>query len=277
MIALLFALVAPTATAADDPGIWVRQQVGLGVAPLGLMADSRVQYRTPLARKEGSLMLNQTYAGAGAMLRVSPAFVEVGPRLSIAPVDLFDVDVQVSRVQYISNQYGLMGFTEARNKLESQRSERAEDGDGVLSGGWQATVSPTLKIKAGPIVAFDTWSIGYVALDDQGSEEAFTYEPWRDQVIAWTDVTFEHEAAVLLTAVDSDDGGPTFWVGAWARDRSSLNGPDRSTTVGPAIITHPGTGKAVPNVLTRAMFYVVDGDRVGTAPNVQMAAIWSFE
>ena len=276
MTALLALWMASSAQALDDPGLYFRQQVGFGGWPTGLMSDTRIQYRTPLTRKEGSLMLNDTYAGAGMMARVSPAFSEVGPRVSVSPVDVFSLDLQASRVQYYSKTYGLMGFSQASGKLGSERVERAENGDGVAAGGWSVTAAPTVKIKLGPIVAFDSWTVQYFAID-QAAQTEFTYEPWRDQVIAWNDVAFDHEAAVLLTAVDSDDGGPTFWLGGWARDRWSLEGPDRSTTVGPAIVTRPGRGKYVPNVLGRAMFYATDGDRVGTAPNLQCALIWAFD
>lgn len=276
MTALLALWMAGAAQALDDPGLYFRQQVGFGGWPTGLVSDTRIQFRTPLARKEGSLMLNDTYAGAGMMARVSPAFSEVGPRISFAPVDLFDIDLQASRVQYYSKTYGLMGFTEAAGKLGEERTARARDGEGLASGGWSLTAAPTVKVKVGPIVAFDSWTIQYFDIDEAADTD-FTYEPWRDAVIAWEDVAFDHEAAALLTAVDSDDGGPTFWFGAWARDRWSLNGPDRSTTVGPAIITHPARGKYVPTILGRAMFYAKDGDRVGTPPNLQCALIWAFD
>ncbi len=273
----LFALwLSAPAQALDDPGVYVRQQVGFGGWPTGLMSDTRVQYRAPLKRKEGSLMLNDTYAGAGVMARVTPAFSEVGPRLSWSPVDIFDIDLQASRVQYYSPTYGLMGFEQARGKLDADRAARAEAGEGVTSGGWSVTAAPTVKLKVGPIIAFDAWTVQYITLD-QAADEPFTYDPWRDAVIGWQDLTFDHEAAVLYTAIDSDSGGPTFWVGAWVRDRWSVEGPDRSTTIGPAIITHPGRGPAVPTLLARAMFYVIDADRVGVIPNAQMAAIWSFD
>lgn len=273
---VLALILAPLAHALDQPGVYYRQQIGFGGWPTGLMEESRVQWRAPLARKDGSLMLNDTYAGAGVLVRASPAFVEVGPRLSVQPVDIFELELQFSRLQFFSKEYALMGFTEARGKLGSERTARAEDGDGVVGGGWSFTASPTIKLKVGPIIAFDSWTVSVFRID-QVAPEPYTYEPWNDLVMAWEDETFEHGAAVLYTAVDSEDDGFTFWIGPWFRDRFTARGPDRSTTLGPAIITHPGRGRFVPTILGRSMFYLIDGDRVGAVPNLQAALIWSFD
>ncbi len=269
-------LASSSAQALDQPGVYYRQSIGFGGWPTGLMEETRLQYRAPLIRKDGSLMLNDTYAGAGVMVRATPAFTELGPRLSISPVDIFELELQASRLQYYSKTYALMGFDRAKNKLGSQRTERAEAGDGVTGGGWSFTASPTLKLRGGPIILVDTWSIR-VSRIDQASPEPYTYDPWTDLVIAWNETTFEHEAATLFTAIDSDDGGGTFWVGAWFRDRFTVVSPDRSITLGPVIITRPGRGRFVPTILGRSMFYLRDVDRVPGIPNLQAALIWSFD
>ena len=276
---LLAALVAVPANAADEPGLWTRQAVGTSGWPAGLISDTRMQYRAPLARKEGSWMLNETYAGVGGMARITPAFVEFGPRLSIAPVDVFDLDLQASRLQYFNPGLGLMPFESSSEggKLDGTRSDRAANGEGVASGGWSFTATPTFKLQLGPIVAFDTWNISFLALDKpDNTSEDFVYEPYRDQVVAWNDVSIEHQAALLYTVLPGDDG-PMFWVGGTVRDRFNHTSDDRSTAAGALIVAKPGTSATVPKIVGQAMFYVKDQDRVGTVPNLQLLAAWTFE
>jgi hypothetical protein len=220
-------------------------------------------------------MLNNTYMGGGVMARISPAFAEVGPRVSFAPVDVFDVDLQASRLHYFSDTFGLMPFDEIHGKTGAERRARAANGDGVTTGGWSFTVSPTAKIKVGPIIAFSTWNIGRVVLDTpDGVTADYTYEPWRDMVVGWKDTTFDQEAGALFAAVDPEDDGPLFYMGVLARDRFQSFSPDRHTSLGPILVMRPGTGAAVPKVVVRSMFYLTEADRVGGAPNTQLAAIW---
>lgn len=269
------ALFATPSLAADDPGIYVRQTIGLAGWPTGAISDTRVQMRTPLTRQEGSLVFNSTYAGAGVAARVSPAVAEVGPSLSIQPIDVFDLNLQASRVQYYSTRFGLMPFESPDGKIMSARLERAAEGDGVTSGGWTFAANPTVKLKLGPVIAFSSWTVAYTTLDQPEDVTApYTYEPLRDMVVAWTDTTVDHEAGALYAAVDSDDGGKIVYFGVLARDRFQVVSPDRHTTLGPLLVVKPGEGTGVPRMVARSMFYLTEADRVGRMPNIQLAAIW---
>jgi hypothetical protein len=47
--------------------------------------------------------------------------------------------------------------------------------------------------------------------------------------------------------------------------------------VGGLVSFKPGVTPAVPTINVLALAYVVDADRVGTAPNLQASATWVFE
>ena len=224
-------------------------------------------------------MLNDTYAGVGGLAQVTPAFAAFGPRLSIAPVDIFELELQASRLQYVNPGLGLMPFESSSEggKLSSIRLDRAAQGEGVVTGGWSFTATPTFKLKLGPIVAFDTWNISFLALDKpDGTSADFVYEPYRDQIVAWNDVSIEHQAALLYTVLPGDDG-PMFWIGGTVRDRFNHTSDDQSTAAGALIVAKTGTSTRVPKIVGQAMFYVKDQDRVGTVPNLQLQASWTFE
>ncbi|MCB9683413.1 MAG: hypothetical protein H6735_00065, partial [Alphaproteobacteria bacterium] len=143
------------AHAAEEPGWWVREAVGVGGWPSGAVNDLRVQWRAPLYRSE-SIVFRDTYAGAGARLAVTPAYVDVGPRVSLAPIDVFDLDLQASFVGYWRTRFGPMPFSELRGTLEADRGARD---DAIRTWAVVLTAAPTLKVALGPIVAFDAWSI----------------------------------------------------------------------------------------------------------------------
>ena len=271
---LIAGLFLSTAQAADEPGLWFRGAVGTGGWPTGLMSDARLQYRTPLMRQEGSLVLNETYAGAGAVLRVTPAFSEAGVMLSLAPVDVFDLDLYATRTQWYSGEYGLMGFDAPVNRTDRDRGERAENGDGIRSGGWSLTAVPTAKMKLGPVIAFSSWTVSFLDIErPEGETAPFTYEPWRDQVLAWNDIAGEHYGAVLFEGLPGGER-PLLLAGGVVRHRFSVRSNDEALGFGPLLVAQPVPKPAVPRIVAQAIFHAIEVDRVGGPPNLQMAAIW---
>jgi hypothetical protein len=265
----------PDAHAADEPVWWTNQRVAVAGYPSGLISDTRFQYRVPLHRSE-SIVFQDTYAGFGARVAATPAFTEVGPRLSLAPIDIFDIDLQASWVQYYGKGgIGLLPFEVPEGKLESQRKDRGEES--VTSGAFSLTAAPTLKAKVGPVILLDGWTFSYVSVDPGGEHDApFVYEPYRDLVIGWNDVTVEHQAALLYEALPGGEE-PMLRVGATVRDRFAVESKDRSTTAGVIAMVRPGTKAAVPTLVGQALLYVKDADRVGAAPSLALLASWTLE
>ena len=285
MFSVLLALATHPCHAADDgsvdakpkSGLWMKQAIGTGGFPTGLISETKMQYRTPGPRSD-SIVFQDTYLGAGAAIAVSPAFFQAGPTVSIAPIDVFDLDLGASWIGYFDNGLGLMPFDEASGKLGSDRDARAAKGEGVGANAVALTATPTLKLKLGPIVAFDSWEVSYVHFDQpEGTDSLYTYEPQRDLLLAWEDVAIEHQAAVIYTIMPGDDG-PKLWVGGTVRDRFAAVSPDRSTAAGAVIIARPGTKPAIPQIVGQSLWYLNDADRsLGSAPNLQAQVSWTFE
>ena len=97
MLALLGA-----ALAADSPSIYGRQALAVAGWPTGLLSNTIVEVRTPLHRSE-SVLFQTTSAGLGAQVLATPAFVSVGPRLSLAPIEVFDVNFKAAHGWYFGN------------------------------------------------------------------------------------------------------------------------------------------------------------------------------
>lgn len=272
---MFLALFAASAFALDAPSWWLRQSVGGSLFPEGAQVDTRAQYRVPLHRSE-SRLFHDTYAGAGLRVVFTPVNAEVGPRLSISPIDVFDLEVQASYLGYYSwGGRGLLPFDETSGKGTDER--KAREDEGFSGSGLVLSATPTLKAKVGPIVIFDACSFSMLHLENpDGLAAPYVYEPNRDLVVAWDDVLVENQGGLLYEVLP---GGtkPLFRVGATVRDRMALESGDRSLTVGGIVSFKPGITPAVPTINVLALAYVIDNDRVGTVPNLQAAATWIFE
>ncbi|MBW1878806.1 MAG: hypothetical protein JRJ84_10630 [Deltaproteobacteria bacterium] len=282
-LALLLAL-ALNAQAADETSLWSRHAVGVGLYPSGAIVDSRIQVRTPMHRSE-SILFRDTYAGIGLRGAASPAFVDIGPRISLAPIDILDVDIQGSWHGYYGGPFGLLPYEEPGSKLSVVRDTRADEI--VAASAFTLSVAPTLKLKVGPIVAFDSWMVEAWSIQrphdrtsegERGGEiaEDYVYEPYRDLVIGWRDVVVEHQAAVAYVLLPGEDGAK-LWIGPTFRDRWATGSGDRSTALGAMVIWRPGTATAVPTVVVQVLPYLRDADRVGRAPCIQAQVSWTLD
>lgn len=272
------AALAPPAHAAqpETPYLWTYAQAGGGGWPSGVIGDVRMQARAPLYRSD-SMLLADTYVGAGARVAVTPAFIQGGPRLSIAPAAFFDMDVDAEVHRYFPGPFGALGFDAPAHKLESERGDRKDETFPATA--WTLSAAPTLKLQVGPVVAVDALVVEAWHVDQPADQTSpYVYEALRDLVIAWDDVVIENEPILLLTAWKGDDHHRLLWVGATLRDRMVLVAGDRSMVVGPMALFRPGSpSNAVPMFALQVLPYVIDADRVGGVPNIQAAAWWTLE
>jgi hypothetical protein len=267
--------VAQEASNQGRPAPWLffRQSVGAAYGPLGLLSDTRLQVRTAMHRSDSALFQN-TYAGAGGRLLVSPAFVEIGPRLSLAPIDIFDVDVQGSWTGVWKSSSGELPYYHVGGKLDSQR--RAIKDTAVAGQRFTLGIAPTLKIKVGPIIAFDSVEVAFLhSIEPPGVDSPYVYEALRDMVVAWDDTVVTHLGSVLYV-VKPGTPSPKFAVGAILRHRKAWVSGDGHTATGVVTTFKPGKAPLVPQILATALIYLQDADRTWT-PTFQAEASWRFD
>jgi hypothetical protein len=267
---MLLALIL-TASAADSPGLLIKEGLGASFYPTGVISNTTVYAQTPLTRND-SMVFQDTSAGAGVRFAASPAFVEVGPSISIAPIDVFDIGFEATAVQYIKA-FGPLPYTSTTDKKESQRNARSDES--FAPNGWSVTATPTVKIKVGPIIAFDAWTITKLHINQpDGVDSPYVYEPLRDMVVAWDDIYLEHQAAVLYEASVE----PMLWTGVTYRAKNMLESGDKHKGVGPMIVFDPSDAPAVPTIVGLALFHLDDPDRdVASAPYMGVMARWSID
>lgn len=269
----MFPLLLTAALAADGPTLHVFEGAATAGWPSGLLSNTIVELDTPLYRSN-SVVFRDTSAGLGVQVLATPAFFSVGPRLSLAPIDVFDVNLKWAKVWHFGNNFSTLPFDVVGGKLESERNARGDEA--VATTSWVATVEPTAKIKLGPIIAFDAWTIDRLHLErPEGVDSPYVYEPYRDLVIAWDDWAFEHQAALLWEVADGVDG-PMFRPGLTVRDTWTVQSGDHRTNLGPILLARPGRHPAVPTLVGMAIWYLRDADRVGPIPYMAAQARWEL-
>lgn len=254
------------------PSVWTRQLIGVGGWPSGLLSDTRVQLRTRGHRSD-SILFRDTYYGVGGRVQLSPAFLDVGPRVSIAPIDVFDLDLQASWTGY-AGPFAPLPYDSLKGTSERARSQRK--GEQMPLHKLELSAAPTLKGKVGPVVAFSSTTVGWLrAHRPKDASSAYWYEPYRDLVVAWQDVTLENQTAVLVELLPGDDR-PLLWIGGTFRHRRAFVSGDYQSHAGAVVMCKPGTGPWMPTLVGQGLAWVASPDRGFGVPSVNLAATWSF-
>ncbi len=271
-------VVETTGSERPRPWLWNRTMLAVSGWPTGMIADVRLQQRVALKRGP-SFVLQDTYAGIGARLAASPAFVDVGPRFSLAPVDFFDIDLQAGMVGYWPSSSGLLPYDRiGESTRDRDRALRHRDPDTAAAGGWAAYASaqPTLKAKLGPVILYDSWSFTWFHVErPEGEDAELVYEPYWDRRLAWDDMVMQQEVGLLGEILDGEGGRPRLLVGAQFRHRWTLKSKDPSMVVGGMAIVRLVDKPGVPAIAAQVLAHVVDPDRVGGAPNMGLALVWA--
>ncbi|MSP54882.1 MAG: hypothetical protein EXR69_04655 [Myxococcales bacterium] len=262
----------------DRPWLFTRVAIAGGLFPDGAQLDARVQARMPLYTTQ-SFLLADNYAGIGLRATVTPAFLTVGPRLSIAPVAFFDIDVSANVQRYFRTPFGPLPFDQIDSgKAGDARNARA--GESFAATSMMAAAEPTLKVQAGPIVAFDAWVLELRHTPRPADQSApFVYEPFWDLVVAWDDLIIEQQGAVLAMIWKGDEGAKKLWIGATARHHWAVQSTDASLVVGGVLLASPGKSfLGGPQLVLQVLPYVLDDDDIQPGPpNIQAQIGWDID
>lgn len=267
-------LFVAAAHAADAPGLWFSEALGLSAWPSGVLSTTSAEVRVPLYRSD-FIVFHDTQAGVGLVGLSSPAFVLGGPRVTLAPIDVFDVTLKAAWGGYFDNGLGLVNFDAPRHTLEWERALRPEDSVGATA--WMLSAEPTLKARVWKIVLFDAWTISHFRIDrPAGDDHPMVYEPLTDMVIGWNDTVIEQQAVVAYEGADGEQkplllAGPTF------KNRWTVEAGDRSVLLGAIVVARPGVRTWVPTLVAQALWYLDDPDREGPIPLIQAQASWEVD
>lgn len=275
---LLLGLSVAQAETPDRPWLFTRVAIGGGLFPDGAQLDARAQARTPLYTTE-SFLLADNYAGIGLRAAITPAYVAAGPRVSIAPVAFFDMDLSANVQRYFRTPFGPLLFDQVDSgKAGDARDARADESFAITS--MNAAAEPTLKVQAGPIVAFDAWVFELRHTPQPAGETSpFVYEPFWDLVVAWDDVVIEQQGAVLGMIWKGEDGAKKLWIGATVRHHWAVQSKDASLVLGGVLLASPGKKfLGGPQFVLQVLPYLADDvDIQSGPPNIQAQIGWDID
>ncbi len=249
--------------AADEPGLYVRETVAVAGQPGGLISDTVVEARSPVMRYGGAVF-NMTYAGAGARYAVTPAFTDMAVRVSLAPIDVFDVTFEGVRSLYFNNAFGMMTFNDLSDTTGAFRADRFKLGHAFGGSAWSFVATPTGKIKVGPVVGLSSWTLTWIKIKEPasnqgptGTNDPWVWEPFRGMVVGWNDLLLEYTQALLIQL---EPKGNLIRFGGVYRGRASKVSPDLTITAGALVQVDPKGGAGIPSTTLIVSPYLRDPD-----------------
>ncbi|MEO5898307.1 MAG: hypothetical protein ABIS06_21680 [Vicinamibacterales bacterium] len=184
-IALVSALVVPgvawgqtvATPSASAPTREVRGQLGASINNLGLQNTIDVGWTWPLSQSTNPL-LSGAHVRVGITNVLTPAQARLGGWLELAPLSILEVRLGVDPSAYFGTFNSLQGFPSYAEPFDTDA--RKARGGGKAGTAARLHLSPTLKMKKGPIVAAASADLEWWRSNADGE---FFYEPTRDTLL----------------------------------------------------------------------------------------------
>ncbi|MCA9670765.1 MAG: hypothetical protein KC503_34450 [Myxococcales bacterium] len=152
------------------------------VNPLGVQTELRVDYRFRLFNST-SLLLRDSYIGAGFVGKVNPAFARVGAAITIQPAAVLTLRAQWEWRGYWGAFNNLMSFDSPNAEYDDDtRAELGDANRNYRGGGQQITLQAIARAKVGPIALVNDFSLLYFRMNLAGSDTVF-YDAFIDALV----------------------------------------------------------------------------------------------
>jgi|GEM_PF-1327896 len=254
--------------------LWGR--VGAAAFPLGVQGTIVAEPRVALHRSE-SVLFQSTFAGAGVYFRVTPAFLEVGPQISVKPIEIFELNVVGKYTAHFASKNGRVRFDDYAGKSYADRDARLDSP--AAASTLYFGISPVLKLKAGPLIVVYGGAIAYhhTLVDD--ADDQLLYDAALDLLIYKREWTISHQAVVMAEVLDGEKTASRLRIGASIRQRAALRAKDQTVNLGLITTFKPGRNAAFPEILFLLMPYLRDasGGRVLGPPWIALALTWTID
>ena len=147
--------------------------------PLGIMDSLDVTWTKPINRSD-DLLHKDAHVAAGVVNRVAPAFLRVGPWFEYSPLSIIDLRVGIEPIYYFGTFKAFLPFESPSASFDDEVIE-ARQGEAAAGFAGRVYFSPTLKARAGAVVARVRAEVAYYKAQEAG--EPFFYEPILDTLV----------------------------------------------------------------------------------------------
>lgn len=180
-LAMALLVLVPAAgsaqTVGDGPKREVRGQLGASVNNLGVQNTIDVTWTWPLSTSTNPL-LSGAHLTTGITNALTPAQARLGGWVEVSPLSLLDLRVGVDPTAYFGTFNSLQSFDSYTDSFDTD--SRKARGGGKAGTAARVYVSPTVKMKAGPLVAAASADVEWWRSNADG---ALFYEPTRDTLL----------------------------------------------------------------------------------------------
>src|SRR6266849_4781932 len=169
---------------APRPRRELREQIGASVNNLGLQNSLDLSWRWPLSSSSNPL-LSDAHLTLGLSHALSPSYTRLGAWAEFSPLSVLDLRVGIEPGVYFGTFNSLMSFNSYSDPFSNDARDKR--GGGAFGTAGRLYASPTLKMKAGPVVAaasadFEWWKSDaagplHVAQDERGPSVEYIKRP----------------------------------------------------------------------------------------------------
>jgi len=143
-------------------GIHFEQSAGFSWNPLGVLLDSKLVWRLPLVKSEGMLW-ETTKIDAGVRNEWTPADNLVSAQITLEPIAFFGITAKAGYyAMYDALGYGCFKVSSAASAYDNNAQKENKPGN---AQGYWATLTPELKLKAGPVIAVNSFNVNHIVID----------------------------------------------------------------------------------------------------------------
>lgn len=193
---LLLLAISPLGAEDETPTVprprrELREQIGASVNNLGLQNSLDVSWRWPLSSSSNPL-LSDAHLTLGLSHALSPSYTRVGAWAEFSPLSVLDLRVGIEPAVYFGTFHSLLSFNSYSDNFSNDARDKL---GGAFGTAGRVYASPTLKMKAGPIVAAASADFEWWKSDAAGP---LFYEPARDTLLKTKGDRLLNTSSVLL-------------------------------------------------------------------------------
>jgi len=177
---------------APRPRRELREQIGASVNNLGLQNSLDFSWRWPLSSSPNPL-LSDAHLTLGLSHALSPPHTRLGAWAEFSPLSVLDLRVGIEPGVYFGTFNSLMSFNSYSDPFSNDARDKR--GGGAFGTAGRLYASPTLKMKAGPVVAAASADFEWWKSDAAGP---LFYEPARDTLLKTRGDRLLNTSSVLL-------------------------------------------------------------------------------
>jgi hypothetical protein len=209
-LAFLFLLAVPSVALAQQPqpeaSRELRGQLGASYNNAGLQNTLEWSWLRPVTSSTHPLLAGAHF-GAGIVHALTPTQTRLGGWVQYSPLSILDIRAGVDPSVYFGTFNSLQGFDSYEDLFDTDARKARAGAKAGLS--LRTYVAPTVKLKAGPIVASATAEIEWWRSNAEGD---FFYEPTRDTLLKSAGDRMMSSTGVVMYQKAMEDG--TLSIGA---------------------------------------------------------------